>query len=173
MTLKILHRSRAPAHLQVVILVLTYANVVGRLFFDDCRCSRARTPFRSSRKSGCGNKELREEYSSRWRAVSPRYGRSEREQFRTAILLTIGLEVHQIADLLETTKDQVCRLLDHACRRAECRNVQELDLRLLYESENDLFEETMLKMELMELQLAARGMLDSISSMAARPCSSC
>jgi len=90
-----------------------------------------------------------------------------REQFRTAILLTIGLELKQIADLLETTKDHICAQLNDACHRAGSGNVQELALRMVYEFENELFQETRLKMELAELQLAAKRMLDNIASVAA------
>jgi hypothetical protein len=91
------------------------------------------------------------------------------EQFRTALLLTIGLEVHQIGDLLETTKDHVCVQLNDACHRAGCGNVQELVLRMLYEFENDLMNETRLKNEVAELQTAAKRMLDAVASMAATP----
>ena len=92
-----------------------------------------------------------------------------REQFRTAILFTIGLEIYQIADLLETPAHDIRCLLDDGCHRSGCRNVQELALRMLYEFENDLVDETRLKNELAELQTAAKRMLDAVASMAATP----
>ena len=94
-----------------------------------------------------------------------------RRQFRTAILSAIGIEISQIADALETPEHDIRGLLADGCRRAACRNVQELALKMIYESEHDLFEETRLKMELAALQLAAKRMLEHIASMAATDCS--
>lgn len=82
------------------------------------------------------------------------------EQFQTTILLTLGLEIQEIADLLETSDQTVCRSLSHCLVRANCQSLDDLAARLLFENENKLYD-ARLKKELTKLQSAARRMLDN------------
>jgi DNA-binding NarL/FixJ family response regulator len=84
-------------------------------------------------------------------------------QFQTAILLTLGLNTQQIADLQETSDQTVCRSLRDCLLRAKCRSLEDLSARLLFESENELYD-VRLKKELAELQIAARRMLEGVVS---------
>ena len=83
------------------------------------------------------------------------------QQFRTVTLLTLGLHVSQIADLLETSEEHVCRSLDESLQRADCPDTTTLALRLLNECERDLYGEG-LREELAGLQKAAQRMLEKI-----------
>ena len=85
------------------------------------------------------------------------------QQFQTVILLTLGLNNQQIADLLETSDRTVCRSLSDCLVRAECRSLQDLAARLLFESENELYD-LRLEKELAELQSATRRMFENIVS---------
>lgn len=84
------------------------------------------------------------------------------EQFRTVMLFTLGLDIPHIADLLETSERTVCNSLGQCLVQVGCRSV-ELTHRLLYEWENDLYDER-LERELAKLQGAARRMLERIAS---------
>jgi hypothetical protein len=85
------------------------------------------------------------------------------QQFQTVILLTLGLNNQQIADLLETSDRTVCRSLSDCLVRAKCRSLEDLAARLLFESENHLYD-LRLERELAELQSAVRRMLENIVS---------
>jgi hypothetical protein len=85
------------------------------------------------------------------------------EQFRTVILFSLGLDVCHIADLLETSERSVCNSLGLCFVQLGCGSVHELTQRLLYEWENDLYDER-LERELVWLQAAARRMLEKIAS---------
>src|SRR5215468_7290036 len=84
-------------------------------------------------------------------------------QFQIAILLTSGLDISQIADLLETSHRNVCRALDDILDRSGCRDSAELILKLLHEYQNEMYDERLEK-ELAALQKAAVRMLDRIAS---------
>ena len=84
-------------------------------------------------------------------------------QFRTAVLVTLGLDIRQIADLLETTEHAVCGYLRDSFHLAYCQNVKELAERMLYECENDLHDEDRLNQEIAQLQSAAMKMLQDLS----------
>jgi DNA-binding NarL/FixJ family response regulator len=85
------------------------------------------------------------------------------EQFRTTILLTLGLDIQQIADLLETSDRTVCKSLRDCLVRAECQSVEDLAARLLFENEKELYD-VRLKKEVAELQSAVMRMLENTVS---------
>jgi hypothetical protein len=85
------------------------------------------------------------------------------EEFRTVLLFALGLDVCHIADLLETSERSVCNSLGQCFVQLGCGSVHELTQRLLYEWENDLYDER-LERELAKLQSAARRMLERIAS---------
>jgi hypothetical protein len=85
------------------------------------------------------------------------------QQFRIATLLTLGLYISQIAELLETSEERIYRSLDESLKRADCANTTTLALRLLNEVEQDLYGEQ-LKVELAALQRAAKRMLEKAES---------
>jgi len=83
------------------------------------------------------------------------------QQFRTVTLLTLGLHVSQIADLLETSEEHVCRSLNESLQRADCPDTTTLALKLLKEVERDLYGEGLRK-ELAGLQKATQRMLEKV-----------
>ena len=85
------------------------------------------------------------------------------EQFRTVILLTVGLDTFNIADLLETSEWNVCNSLVQCLGQVGCRSVDDLAHKLVYEWDNDLYDHRLEK-ELAKLQTAARRMLERIAS---------
>ena len=85
------------------------------------------------------------------------------QQFQTAILLSLGLDTCQIADLLETSERTVWRSLSDCFDRVGCRSAEGLAFRLSYEFENEMYDER-LDHELAELQSAARRMLQRLAS---------
>jgi DNA-binding CsgD family transcriptional regulator len=85
------------------------------------------------------------------------------QQFRTAILLSLGLDTSQIADLLETSERTVCISLSDCFDRVGCRSAEGLAFRLSYEFENNLYDER-LDEELALLQRAAKRMLENLTS---------
>jgi len=85
------------------------------------------------------------------------------EQFRTVILFSLGLDVCHIADLLETSEPSVCNSLGQCFVQLGCGSVHEFTQRLLYEWDNDLYDER-LERELVWLQTAARRKLEKIAS---------
>jgi hypothetical protein len=80
------------------------------------------------------------------------------QQFQTVILLALGLDPCQIADLLETGEGPVYSALSDSFDRAGCRSAERLAVRLTYEYENNLYDERFEK-ALAELQSAAKRML--------------
>jgi DNA-binding CsgD family transcriptional regulator len=80
-------------------------------------------------------------------------------QFRTVVLLSLGLEIPQIADLSDTSEETVLTCLTDSLRRTGCRDVEELCARALEECNNDLYDEIALKREMAPLQRAAQKML--------------
>jgi DNA-binding CsgD family transcriptional regulator len=85
------------------------------------------------------------------------------QQFRTAILLSLGLDTSQIADLLETSERTVCISLSDCFDRVGCRSAEGLAFRLSYEFENNLYDKR-LGQELALLQRAAKRMLEKLTS---------
>jgi hypothetical protein len=84
-------------------------------------------------------------------------------QFRIVTLLTLGLYISQIAELLEMSERHVCNLLDESLKRVDCADTTALAVRLLNEVEQDLYGER-LREELAALQNAARRMLEGTRS---------
>jgi hypothetical protein len=85
------------------------------------------------------------------------------EQFQIVILLSVGLDTLQIADLLETNDWTVCSALSESLDRTGCRSAEGLAVRLIFEFENNLYDERLEK-ELAELQNAAKRMLGNVAS---------
>ena len=85
------------------------------------------------------------------------------QQFRIVTLLTLGLYVSQIAELLELTEEHICRSIDESLKRVDCADTTALAVRLLNEVEQDLYGER-LKEELAGLQTAAKRMLEGTRS---------
>lgn len=79
-------------------------------------------------------------------------------QFQTVILLALGLDSCQVADLLETNERSVYSSLSDSFDRTGCRSVEVLRGRLAYEYENNLYDDRFAK-ALTELQSAAKRML--------------
>ena len=81
------------------------------------------------------------------------------QQFRTVVLLALGLETWQIADLMQTSEQSVLTCLNDSLRRTGCRDAQELSVRALEECDHDLYDESRLKREMATLQDAAQKIL--------------
>ena len=81
------------------------------------------------------------------------------EQFRIVILHALGLDMWQIADLLETSRSTVYRCLSDSLERTGCPNLEALVVRLRFEWESDLYGEE-LDEALAKLQSAAKRMLE-------------
>jgi len=84
------------------------------------------------------------------------------QQFQTVILLALGLDTCQIADLLETSERTVYSSLSASFDRAGCRSAEGLAVRLLFEHKNNLYDERLDKV-LAELQSAAKRMLKQVT----------
>lgn len=80
-------------------------------------------------------------------------------QFRTVVLLSLGLDTWHIADLLATSEHTVLTCLLDSLRRSGCRDVHELRERVLHECDHDLYDETRLRREMAPLQDAAQKIL--------------
>src|SRR4030095_2965849 len=85
------------------------------------------------------------------------------QQFQTVILLALGLDTCEIADLLDTTEPTMCRIVCDCLDRTGCRSPEGLAARLIYECENRLYDERLRK-ELAELQDTVKKMLERIAS---------
>jgi hypothetical protein len=85
------------------------------------------------------------------------------EQFQTVILLALGLNTCEIADLLDTSERTVCRVVCDSLDRTGCRSPEGLAARLIYECVNRQYDDRLIK-ELAELQSAAKKMLERIAS---------
>ena len=81
------------------------------------------------------------------------------QQFQTVILLALGLDSCQVADLLETNERAVYSSLSDSFDRTGCRSVEVLGVRLVYEYDNNLYDERLEK-ALAEVQSAAKRMLE-------------
>jgi DNA-binding CsgD family transcriptional regulator len=81
-------------------------------------------------------------------------------QFRTVVLLSLGLETWQIADMLDTNEHTVHTCLTDSLRRTGCRDARELSVRALQECDNDLYDETRFSREMASLQNAAQRILE-------------
>ena len=86
------------------------------------------------------------------------------QQFRTAILVTIGLKNCEIAEFLGTTEHVVKNILRAIYDRAGCWNRVELALRFVCESESSMYDQNKIKKEIAELETRAAQILHS------RPC---
>ena len=85
------------------------------------------------------------------------------QQFQIVILLALGLDTRQIADLLETGEPTVCLLVCDSFDRTGCRSPEALAIRLIHECENHQYDERLIT-ELTVLQGAAKRMLKRIAS---------
>jgi DNA-binding CsgD family transcriptional regulator len=83
------------------------------------------------------------------------------QQFRTAILVSIGLKNGEIAEFLGTTEHVVKNILRAIYDRAGCWNRVELALRFVCESENSMYDQNKLKKEIAELETRAAQILHS------------
>jgi DNA-binding CsgD family transcriptional regulator len=81
-------------------------------------------------------------------------------QFRTVVLVSLGLETWQIADLMGTNEHAVVTSLNESLRLTGCRDAQEISIRAFHECHNDLYDETRLHREMGSLQDAARRILE-------------
>ena len=81
-------------------------------------------------------------------------------QFRTVVLMSLGLETWQIADMLDTNEHTVHTCLTDSLRRTGCRDARELSVRALQECNNDLYDEMRFKREMASLQSAAQRILE-------------
>jgi len=85
------------------------------------------------------------------------------EQFQTVILLSLGLNTFQIADLLETNEWTVSSFLSDSLDRTGCRSAEGLTVRLIFEYENNQYDKR-LEREVAALRNAARRMLEKVAS---------
>ena len=81
-------------------------------------------------------------------------------QFRTVVLLSLGLETWQKADMLDITEPAVLTCLTDSLRRTGCRDARELSVRAHEECGNDLYDQTRFKQEMAPLQIAAQRILE-------------
>lgn len=81
-------------------------------------------------------------------------------QFRTVVLVSLGLETWQIADLLGTNEHTVVTSLNDSLRLTGCKDAEEISVRAFHECHNDLYDETRLKREMGSLQDAAKKILE-------------
>ena len=85
------------------------------------------------------------------------------QQFQIVILLTLGLDSFQIADLLDISTPTVYRSLSDSLECAACATPEGLAVRLLFEWESRLYGNKVDK-ELAKLQTAAITLLQAIES---------
>ena len=83
------------------------------------------------------------------------------QQFRAAILVTIGLKNGGIAEFLGTTEHVVKNILRAIFDRAGCWNRVELALRFVCESEGSLYDQVKLRNEIADLETRAAQILHS------------
>ena len=81
-------------------------------------------------------------------------------QFRTVVLVSLGLETWQIADLMGTNEHTVVTSLNDSLRLTGCRDAQEISVRAFHECHNDLYDETRLQREMESVQDAAKKILE-------------
>jgi DNA-binding CsgD family transcriptional regulator len=83
------------------------------------------------------------------------------KQFRTAILITIGLTNAEIAEFLGTTEHVVKNILRAIYDRVGCWNRVELALRFVCESESSKYDQNKIRSEVAELETRASQILHS------------
>lgn len=83
------------------------------------------------------------------------------QQFRGAILVTIGLKNAEIAEFLGTTEHVVKNIVRDIYDRAGCWNRVELALRFVCELESDMYEQARLRREIVHLETQAVTVLHS------------
>ena len=81
-------------------------------------------------------------------------------QFRTVVLVSLGLETWQIAELLETNEHAVVTSLNDSLRLTGCRDAQEIAVRAFHECHNDLYDQARLQREMGSSQNAAKKILE-------------
>ena len=81
-------------------------------------------------------------------------------QFRTVVLVSLGLETWQIAALLGTNEHTVVTSLNDSLRLTGCRDAEEISVRAFHECHNDLYDETRLQREMGSVQDAAKKILE-------------
>ena len=84
-------------------------------------------------------------------------------QFKAMLLVTCGLESHQIAQCLCTTEQTIQNVLWNCYQRIGCRNIDELVRRYFWEVETGLLELGRLQRELAELENRVAQILDQLS----------
>lgn len=91
------------------------------------------------------------------------------KQFRTAILIAIGLTNAEIAEFLGTTEHVVKNLLRAIYDRVGCWNRVELALRFVSESESSKYDQNKIRSEVAELETRASQILHFRPSQAIMP----
>ena len=81
-------------------------------------------------------------------------------QFRTVVLVSLGLETWQIAALLGTNEHTVVTSLNDSLRLTGCRDAEEISMRAFHECHNDLYDESRLQREMGSFQDAAKRILE-------------
>jgi len=84
-----------------------------------------------------------------------------RLQFRTAILVTIGLKNGEIAEFLGTTDPVVKNMVRDIFDRTGCWNRVELALRFVGESDSSVYDQNRIRNEVAELETRAVQILHS------------
>ena len=85
-------------------------------------------------------------------------------QFRTVVLVSLGLETWQIAELMGTNEHTVVTSLNDSLRLTGCRDAQEISVRAFHECHNDLYDEARLQREMCFAQDAAKKILERSSA---------
>jgi DNA-binding CsgD family transcriptional regulator len=86
----------------------------------------------------------------------------EPTQFKAMLLVTCGLENHQIAQCLRTTEQTIQNVLRNCYQRTGCRNSDELARRYFCEVATGLLELGRLQRELASLEDRAAQILDRL-----------
>ena len=81
-------------------------------------------------------------------------------QFRTVVLVSLGLETWQIAELLGTNEHAVVTSLNDSLRLTGCRDAEEISVRAFHECHNDLYDEARLQREMEPVQDAAKRIIE-------------
>lgn len=83
------------------------------------------------------------------------------QQFRAAMLVTIGLKNGEIAEFLGTTDHVIKNMLRDIFDRVGCWNRVELALRFVRESESSMYDQNKIECEIAELETRAVQILHS------------
>jgi len=81
-------------------------------------------------------------------------------QFKALLLVTCGLDNHQIAQWLRTTEQTIRNVLWKCCQRSGCRNIDELVRRYFCEVATGFLDIGRLRRELAELEDRVAQILD-------------